>query len=64
MENLTLYIFGIIEDFLPIAMNTVFFSNIVTFLTPSSSRNAVINAVVKILNILALNIFKNTNKDA
>ncbi len=36
----------------------------ITMLTPTKTDNAIINAVLQLLNILAGNILKNKNEDA
>jgi len=39
-------------------------ANILTALTPTKSDDKIIGIILKVLNVLALNIGKNTNADA
>ena len=39
-------------------------ANLITMLTPSVTKSPIYNAIMKVLNFLSLNIFKNKNADA
>lgn len=53
-----------IENYAEIVTAVITIANIITASTPSKSDNKVLNSILKILNIVSLNIGKNKNADA
>lgn len=51
------------EELAGIAAAVVAIANIITAATPSTHDNQVLNGILKILNLLSLNVGKNKNAD-
>lgn len=52
-----------IENYAEIVTAVITIANIITASTPSKSDNKILNSILKILNIVSLNIGKNKNAD-
>ena len=52
-----------IEDYLTIVTAVITIANVITSMTPSKSDNLIMDKILKILNIVSLNIGKNKNAD-
>lgn len=59
-----LEIFEELPAWLVAITNVVTAATAITALTPTKSDDKIINAILKVLNFLAGNFMKNTNKDA
>ena len=51
------------EEIAGIAAAVVTIANIITMATPSTHDNQILNGILKILNLLSLNVGKNKNAD-
>lgn len=52
-----------IEDYLTIVTAVITIANVITSMTPSKSDNLIMDKILKILNLVSLNIGKNKNAD-
>lgn len=65
MEQILLFLSGTeFQSWLDAVTKVVAACTAITILTPTKTDNAILNAVLKVLNVLAGNFGKNTNEDA
>lgn len=65
MENIIAFINSPeFQTYLAAITGLVTAASVVTALTPTESDNKVVNVILRVLNVLALNVGKNKNADA
>lgn len=69
MDDLVIQLWSFLTGFIPaeylgIVGSVVVFANTITMFVATTSTNPAINMVLKVLNVLSVNIGKNKNADA